>query len=68
MHDGRKIVYTVSSVSECYKKIKYEGIITNGRLAEWLIALVLKTREGNTSVGSNPIPSFMLILTLLRDT
>ncbi len=28
-----------------------------GRVVEWLMALVLKTSEGNTSVGSNPTPS-----------
>ena len=28
-----------------------------GGMAEWLKAAVLKTVEGNTSVGSNPTPS-----------
>ena len=29
-------------------------MFVNGRLAEWLIALVLKTNKGNTFQGSNP--------------
>jgi hypothetical protein len=29
----------------------------NGGMAEWSKAAVLKTVEGNTSVGSNPTPS-----------
>ncbi len=28
-----------------------------GRVAEWSIALVLKTSDGKPSVGSNPTPS-----------
>ena len=30
-------------------------------MAEWLKAAVLKTVEGNTSVGSNPTPSAILV-------
>ena len=30
------------------------GVIGTGEMAEWSIAAVLKTVEGNTSGGSNP--------------
>ncbi len=33
------------------------GSNENGGMAEWSKAAVLKTVEGNTSVGSNPTPS-----------
>ena len=36
---------------------KNEGELKNGGMAEWSKAAVLKTVEGNTSVGSNPTPS-----------
>ena len=32
-----------------------------GGMAEWLKAAVLKTVEGNTSVGSNPTPSAIIV-------
>ena len=35
---------------------------TIGGMAEWLKAAVLKTVEGNTSVGSNPTPSAIFSL------
>ena len=35
-----------------------------GGMAEWLKAAVLKTVEGNTSVGSNPTPSAINNFTL----
>jgi hypothetical protein len=34
-----------------------ESSYKNGGMAEWSKAAVLKTVEGNTSVGSNPTPS-----------
>ena len=34
---------------------------TNGEMAEWSIAAVLKTVEGNTSGGSNPSLSALTI-------
>ena len=34
----------------------------NGGMAEWSKAAVLKTVEGNTSVGSNPTPSAIKLL------
>jgi hypothetical protein len=33
-----------------------------GKMAEWLIATVLKTVEGNTSGGSNPSLSAKILL------
>ena len=36
---------------------KYIGSYDYGGMAEWSKAAVLKTVEGNTSVGSNPTPS-----------
>ena len=36
---------------------RYIGSDDNGGMAEWSKAAVLKTVEGNTSVGSNPTPS-----------
>ena len=36
---------------------KYIGSYNYGGMAEWSKAAVLKTVEGNTSVGSNPTPS-----------
>ena len=35
--------------------------VTIGGMAEWSKAAVLKTVEGNTSVGSNPTPSANLV-------
>ena len=38
-------------------KIKVQHLYIFGGMAEWSKAAVLKTVEGNTSVGSNPTPS-----------
>jgi hypothetical protein len=37
-----------------------------GGMAEWSKAAVLKTVEGNTSVGSNPTPSANKIATQIK--
>jgi hypothetical protein len=41
---------------------KYIGSYDDGGMAEWSKAAVLKTVEGNTSVGSNPTPSAIRLL------
>ena len=40
---------------------KNEDDPKNGGMAEWSKAAVLKTVEGNTSVGSNPTPSAIAV-------
>ena len=47
----------INHCNECKAHAECElmtGVIDTGEMAEWSIAAVLKTVEGNTSGGSNP--------------
>jgi hypothetical protein len=48
-------ILTISNRDDRNKNSAYTYIL--GGMAEWSKAAVLKTVEGNTSVGSNPTPS-----------
>ncbi len=53
-------VLTFAPINHCNKckahawRELMTGVIDTGEMAEWSIAAVLKTVEGNTSGGSNP--------------
>ena len=56
-HNTRTKILTISD-----RNGKNISSYENGGMAEWSKAAVLKTVEGNTSVGSNPTPSAMFSL------